>query len=333
VSRVEIRLNEEVIACKQQKGIQITKKDTHRGSDSRYLFSQKLPLKTGRNRIEVIAWDTDNLEDRKSIFVTRSKVRSEVWAAIIGINDYQNQGIPDLEYAVADAQAMYEYLQNHMNISPDHIFALYDESASKTEIEKILGDILPRKARPQDTVIIYYSGHGAPDHDPSSPDGDNVSKYLLASDTDPESMWATVVPMERIRSIFSRIPSERVVFLADTCYSGASGGKTLAMSTRASLNDNFLDRLAAGRGRVIITASGAGELAREDENLGGGHGVFTYYLLEGLKGAADADGDKLITSGEAYEYVFKNVSRHTQNMQHPIKKGEEERPIILGVIK
>jgi len=69
------------------------------------------------------------------------------------------------------------------------------------------------------------------------------------------------------------------------------------------------------------------------DGLGGGHGVFTYYLLEGLKGAADADGDKLITSGEAYEYVFKNVSRHTQNMQHPIKKGEEERPIILGVIK
>ncbi len=333
VSRVEIRLNEEVVACKQQKGIRITKKDTRGGSDSRYLFSQKLPLKTGRNKIEVIAWDTDNLEDRKSIFVTRSKVTSEVWAAIIGINNYKNQGIPDLKYAVADSRAMYEYLQNHMNISPDHIFALYDESASKTEIEKILGDILPRKARPQDTVIIYYSGHGAPDHDPSSPDGDNVSKYLLASDTDPKSMWATAVPMERIRSIFSRIPSERVVFLADTCYSGASGGKTLAMSTRASLNDNFLDRLAAGRGRIIITASGACELAREDENLGGGHGVFTYYLLEGLKGAADADGDKLITSGEAYEYVFKNVSRHTQNMQHPIKKGEEERPIILGVIK
>ena len=333
VSRVEIRLNEEVIACKQQKGIRITKKGTRRGSDSRYLFSQKLPLKTGRNRIEVIAWDTDNLEDRKSIFVTRSKVKSEVWAAIIGINDYQNQGIPDIKYAVADARAMDEYLQNHMNISPDHIFALYDENASKTEIEKILGDILPRKARPQDTVIIYYSGHGAPYPDPSSPDGDNVSKYLLASDTDPESMWATAVPMERIRSIFSRIPSERVVFLADTCYSGASGGKTLAMFTRTTLNDNFLDRLAAGRGRIIITASGAGELAREDENLGGGHGVFTYYLLEGLKGAADADGDKLITSGEAYEYVFKNVSRHTQNMQHPIKKGEEERPIILGVIK
>ena len=58
-----------------------------------------------------------------------------------------------------------------------------------------------------------------------------------------------------------------------------------------------------------------------------------WFQLEGLKGAADADGDKLITSGEAYEYVFKNVSHHTQNMQHPIKKGEEERPIILGVIK
>ncbi len=91
-----------------------------------------------------------------------------------------------------------------------------------------MGDILPKKARPQDTVIIYYSGHGAPYPDPSSPDGDGVSKYLLTSDTDPESMWATAVEMESIRKIFNRLSSERVVFLADTCYSGASGGKSFA---------------------------------------------------------------------------------------------------------
>lgn len=333
VSRVEIRLNGEIIAHKQSKGVQITRKEAVGKLDNRCTFSQKLPLKTGRNTVEVIAWDTDNLEDRKSIYVTRSQVKSEVWAAVIGINDYKNPGIPDLNYAAADARAMYEYLQNDMEISPDHIFDLYDENATKKNVEQVLGDTLPKKAKPQDTVIIYYSGHGAPYPDPSSPDGDNVSKYLLTSDTDPNSMWATAVAMERIREIFARLSSERVVFLADTCYSGASGGKTLAMATRASFNDNFLDRLAAGRGRVIITASGAGELAREDEKLGGGHGVFTYYLLEGLKGAADADRDRLITSGEAYQYVFSNVSRHTKNMQHPVKKGEEERPIILGVIR
>ncbi|WP_084445651.1 caspase family protein [Desulfosarcina sp. BuS5] len=160
--------------------------------------------------------------------INRSPTKSEIWAAVIGINDYQNSGIPDLDYAVADAGAVYDYLHNNMKVPQDHIFTLYNKQAGKQEVEKILGDILPKKARPQDTVIIYYSGHGAPYPDPSSPDGDGVSKYLLTSDTDPESMWATAVEMESIRKIFNRLSSERVVFLADTCYSGASGGKSFA---------------------------------------------------------------------------------------------------------
>ena len=61
-----------------------------------------------------------------------------------------------------------------------------------------------------------------------------------------------------------------VVFLADTCCSGASGGKTFALSARAVLNNGFLERLAEGR-KVIITTFGAGELVTEDLYLDGGH--------------------------------------------------------------
>ncbi|OPX36579.1 MAG: hypothetical protein B1H11_07180, partial [Desulfobacteraceae bacterium 4484_190.1] len=334
VSRMEIRLNGAVAADKGQRDISVIKQEKVYGTgENRAMFSQPLALKTGLNTIEVTAWDTDNLEDKKTIRINRSPTKSEIWAAVIGINDYQNSGIPDLEYAVADAGAVYDYLHNNMKVPQDHIFSLYNKQAGKQEVEKVLGDILPKKAKPQDTVIIYYSGHGAPYPDPSSPDGDGVSKYLLTSDTDPESMWATAVEMESIRKIFNRLSSERVVFLADTCYSGASGGKSFALSTRAVMNNGFLERLAEGRGKVIITASGAGELATEDPDLGGGHGVFTYYLLEGLKGAAETDGDGLITAGEVYQYVYRKVSKFTDNRQRPFKSGTEERPIILGVIK
>lgn len=332
ISKMEIRVNGELLANDGDRALKI--KNSGASSEAnRTTINRKIKLKEGSNRIEIVAWDTDNLENRKSVSVVRSKMKSEIWAAVIGINDYKSNDIPDLKYAVSDAQAMVDYLGKRMNVPKDHIFYLDNEKATKQNVEKLLGDTLPQKANPQDTVIIYYSGHGAPYPDKSSSDGDNISKYLLTSDTDPSSMWSTAVAMDNVRTIFSRLPSERVIFLADTCYSGASGGKTFTANTRAVLSDNFLERMATGRGRVIITASGAGELAREDKQLDGGHGVFTYYLLDGLRGGADSDKDGLITAGEAYAYVSRKVSDHTKNEQHPVKKGEEERPIILGVVR
>ncbi len=67
-------------------------------------------------------------------------------------------------------------------------------------------------------------------------------------------------------------------------------------------------------------------LSVEDPHLGGGHGVFTCFLLEGLKGAAETDG-------EVYQYVYHKVSKFIHNKQRPFKSGIEERPIILGVMK
>jgi uncharacterized caspase-like protein len=120
-----------------------------------------------------------------------------------------------------------------------------------------------------------------------------------------------------------------VVFIADACYSGASGGRTLASGRRATISDSFLDRLGgSGRGRVIMTASSANEPSQERSDLG--HGVFTYYLLEGLRGAADANRDGAIMFDEAYDYVARTVPEATGQTQHPVKKGEMEGDLLLG---
>ena len=179
-------------------------------------------------------------------------------------------------------------------------------------------------------VIIFFAGHGATEKDVMSPDGDGLEKYLLPYDADPRDLYATALPMEEISRVFKRIRSERLVFLADSCYSGASGGRTIDITgIRANISDAFLDRIASGKGRVIMTASGANEVSAENEELK--HGVFTYYLVEGLKGMADADGDGLITVEEVYRYVSDKVPQATGQEQHPVKKGTVEGRLILGV--
>ena len=92
-----------------------------------------------------------------------------------------------------------------------------------------------------------------------------------------------------------------------------------------------MDRIARGKGKIILTASGANEVSAEKPNLK--HGVFTYFLLEGLKGKADTDQDGLITVDEAYRYVSEHVPDATDQQQHPVKKGAVEGQLILGIIE
>jgi hypothetical protein len=61
------------------------------------------------------------------------------------------------------------------------------------------------------------------------------------------------------------------------------------------------------------------------------HGVFTYYLLEGLRGAADSDRDGMITVDEAYRYVSEKVPRATSMEQHPVKKGMVEGTLVISL--
>ncbi len=91
-----------------------------------------------------------------------------------------------------------------------------------------------------------------------------------------------------------------------------------------------MERLAGGKGKVIITASSANEVSVEKDELG--HGVFTYYLLQGLRGPADTDADGLITIDEAYRYVSEKVPAATGQEQHPVKKGSVEGQLVMAIV-
>jgi uncharacterized caspase-like protein len=133
--------------------------------------------------------------------------------------------------------------------------------------------------------------------------------------------------MDEFETIFSRIEAERVIVFLDACYSGAAGGRTFASRRTRAMNvdDAFLQRLVQSRGRVIVTAARAAEVSVEVRALG--HGLFTYYMVRGLKGAADANADKVVTLQELYQYVEQEVTRHSRAIganQHPTMKGELE---------
>jgi uncharacterized caspase-like protein len=165
---------------------------------------------------------------------------------------------------------------------------------------------------------------------------DGLAKYLIPSDADPEDLFSTALPMDDLQTIFARIEAERVVVFLDACYSGAAGGRTFAARrTRAgAVDDLFLERLTRSKGRAIVTAARPAEVSVELPELG--HGIFTYYLTEGLRGAGDLNRDGIVTLQELYEYVEQQVVRKARAVggnQHPVMKGEIEGILPLTKVR
>jgi hypothetical protein len=324
VVRVEISVNGKQVKEPGNRGIHVTGE----GAPKRVGFDERLPLQAGINQLKIRAEDSDGLYTERMLTVHCIERRKNVWAVVIGINNYP--GVRHLEYAINDAKAFYGYLINQNQIPAENATLLLDAEASLTRIKSALGTQLKEKAGAEDMVIIFFAGHGATEKDAMNPDGDGLEKYLLPYDVDPKDLYATALPMAEVSRIFGRIRSERLVFIADSCYSGASGGRTIGMSgIRARISEDFLDRISSGKGRVILTASGANEVSAEKCEFQ--HGVFTHHLLEGLKGKADADKDGIITVDEAYAYVSHHVPLSTGQEQHPVKKGTVEGTLILGI--
>jgi Caspase domain/Bacterial Ig domain len=291
-------------------------------------FRESVQLETGENQITIRALDLQGQVSEKTVKVQYEERRKNVWAVVIGINRYSK--VRPLRYAVNDAKAFYNHLVEFSQIPRENVTLLLDQDVTLTRMRSTLGTQIKNIAGKDDMVIIFFAGHGATEKDVQSPDGDGLEKYLLPYDADPRDLYATAMPMAEVSRIFSRIQSERLVFIADACYSGASGGRTIDVSgIRATISDAFLDRVAGGKGRVIITASGANEVSAEYDNLK--QGVFTYYLVEGLKGKADTDKDGIVTVDEVYKYVSEAVPRATNQEQHPVKKGTVEGQLILSI--
>ena len=326
LSQLEILVNGRSVASDDARGIKPLTGDAPR----RLNFDRPVPLSPGENRIQVKVTDTDGLVTQRTVSVYYTPSRRNVWAVVVGINDYPQ--LPKLKYAVNDARAFRRLLVEKNLVPAENITVLLNEQATLRNLRSALGTGLKGAADSDDMVLIFFAGHGATERDAMSMDGDGLEKYILTYDSDPSDLFSTALPMRDLALIFNRIRSERLIFIADACYSGASGGRTVSVTgLRANIAETFLDRIAAGRGKVIITASAANEVSVERDELQ--HGVFTYYLLQGLNGAGDTDGDGLVTVDEAYRYVSDRVPKATHQEQHPVKKGTVEGSLILSIIR
>lgn len=251
------------------------------------------------------------------------------YAVVIGVGAYDRPGMPPARFAQADAQAMYDFLTTTGGYPKENVQLVSSASETKptlTGIRRALGVWLHGKAGKDDSVLVYFAGQGAPEMDAAGREKDGLSKYLVTQDTDPESLFSTALAMTELERVFARLRSERVVFLVDTDFTGQPDARSFVRQrTRAAgMSPEFLERLGGAKGRVLIMASGTNEAAREPAELQ--HGLFTHYVLQGLGGAADRNGDGFVTVSELYSFVQGKVVEHARRL------GVRQSPVLSGAV-
>lgn len=292
-----------------------------RAKEREVAFTVSIPLHPGVNRIEVVATDDQGLEGRDAITIERVEERGELHAVVIGISAYTK--VRRLNYARDDAIAVRDYFRDELGVPAKNLHLLVDEQATLPRIKRLLGRDLPRAVGKHDTVLIYYSGHGGREADVAAAGGQ--AAYLYPVGADEQDLIATAYPMEDLERSFHRIQALRLVFLADSCYSGAARDPKAAASLKGS--GRFLQLLTKTKGRVILSACQSDQVAQESKRHQ--RGLFTHYVLEGLKGGrADVNGDQAVDTDELFTYVSGRVAKASGQTQHPHKSGSGR--VILG---
>jgi len=224
------------------------------------------------------------------------------FALVIANTEYQDASFAKLTAPGKDAEEFAEVLRNAELGAFDDVSVLINEGEGKTR-RSIARFFAERK--PADLLLLYFSGHGIRN--------DQGQLFLAANDTEISILEATGIPAEFVTRAMNNSRSQRQLLILDCCNSGAfahgskstsSIGKSMGIAT-AFEGDGF--------GRVVLTATDATQFAWEGDKVIGDtqKSVFTHFLIEGLKGEADRDGDGRIKVDELYDYTYEQVVRRT----------------------
>jgi tetratricopeptide (TPR) repeat protein len=243
------------------------------------------------------------------------------YALVIGVAKYPKlEANGQLEFSERDAELMYSIL-----ISPEggqfraeHVHRLIGAKATLENIRYELEEWLPKVAKEDDRVVIYFAGHGFVH---------GGRGYLAPVDIDPKNVAGTGYPMDSLGQVIgSKIKAKWKVLLTDSCHSG-----NITPAEDAAKLNSKLQTLE--RSIFSLTASRDREQSFESKEWGGGHGIFTYYVSKGLEGAADEDRNGIVNADELAEYVRREVRAATGGRQNPTSdRGSFDSNMLLAYI-
>ncbi len=236
----------------------------------------------------------------------------KIWSVIVGVGRYGH--MPTLKYPDDDAYHFYAFLKSpEGGALPDNqVKVLIDEDATRDNILRTMRQVF-LKADENDVVMMYFSGHGL-DGSFIPVDYDGFNNKLRHED---------------IKAIFNESKAKHKVCIADACFSGSLYAVKSTVNTTL---DRYYDAFNKTQGGMaLMMSSKSEEYSLEDHGLRSG--IFSHYLIRGLKGEADKNSNKIVTIKELHDFVQKNVKDYTAGAQNPTISGSFDTNMPVGVIR
>ncbi|MGP1414934.1 MAG: eIF2A-related protein [Treponema sp.] len=278
-------------------------------------FSHTVTLQNGENTLELYAKNEagkiESLRARKILNWHGKAKKPNLYIFTVAINKYRDRRL-QLKYAVPDAEFILKGFSNQKKSLYQNIvtYNLFDDNVTKDGLKSTF-EKLSTQIQADDVFVFYIAGHGITYDE----DGDY---YYLPSNfrfTSSEAIQQQGISKNDLIRYLSLIKAGKTLILMDTC----NAGSFLGNNTRGLSEQTAIDRLTRSTGHATIVASSDDQVAMEGYE---GHGIFTYILVEGLSGKADADGDGFITLQELSAYAEEEVPRRSYE-----KWGYEQTPM------
>jgi uncharacterized caspase-like protein len=254
------------------------------------------------------------------------------YAIVIGISKYKN--IPPLQYADKDAMAFYDYLVSDkgMNVDSANVSLCINEEANINNLGNKVSDLLQKDIKKGDKVIFFFAGHGDYDakimQDQSllllqgAPNG-NYFQNVFSGDYISTSDLHIKFTSELIKK------GAEVMLIIDACHSGGMNSQLAGGEQGGIITANALNTIQS---TVKLYSCQTNQYSLESKQFGGGRGLFSYVLMEGLYGMADINGDSAVSMKELQRYLEDNIPLLAlPNKQDPVVKVEDNTVVICRV--
>lgn len=291
-----------------------------------------ISLIKGENIIKATAFNnqrTESIPGEISVLYKGAEKTSDLFVLVIGINDYKNPRYK-LNYAIADATGFKNEVEKGSRSIFGSVNINYLKNSEVTR-ERILQvfESLKSKANQEDVFVFYYAGHGVMSEEKTS------QFYIVPYDVtqlygNNDMLKNKAISADELQTFSTELKAQKQMFVFDACQ---SGGMTELLALRGAAEEKAIAQLARSTGTYWLAASSSQQFATEFSELG--HGIFTYSIILGLQGRADAGSkDKKITIMELSAFINDKVpelsEKHKGEPQYPTSYGYgQDFPIII----
>ena len=245
----------------------------------------------------------------------KGRTNSNAFALIIGVANYEKTK-NKAEFADRDARQFADYAHLTLGIPKRNILTLVETDADKGEIAFATKHKLFQLIEPGiSELFVFFAGHGLAY-------GDDL--YLLPVDGRPEVVASTAVSRSELFSDIAKTGAASVTVFLDSCYSGISrNGESLVSARPVVLKQT---EIPFPRNFHVFSAADASQISRPLNEKK--HGLFSYFLMKGLEGEANKNGDDVLTASELHEFVSSKVGRYSGLEQSPQFTGDPDKILV-----